>query len=147
MFKMILESNSEQETNKIGEKIGQILKGGQVIELVGDVGSGKTTLTKAIAVGLGVKTTVSSPSFTICCNYKCSDNLTLAHYDFYRLSDAGIMADEIRESINRRDVVTVIEWGEIVEDILPSNRITIKISALAEGSRIFDISDNLELVI
>lgn len=144
---MIFKSHNEEETSKIGKKIGQIIKGGQIIELVGDVGSGKTTLTKAIALGLGVDVTITSPSFTVCCNYKCRDNLTLAHYDFYRLCDAGIMADEIRESVNSNDVVTVIEWGEIIKDILPSDRITIKINVLAEDIRIIDISDNLGLTV
>lgn len=141
---MIITSNSESETSTIGKKIGQLLNGGQVIELIGDVGSGKTTLTKSIAVGLGAKSTVSSPSFAICHQHECRDGLILMHYDFYRLKDVGIMASELTESINRRDSVTVIEWGELAENILPIDKITIKINSLSEESRVIDISDNLE---
>lgn len=142
---MIINVNNEEETREFGEKIGQQLKGGQVVELVGDVGSGKTTLTKSIAVGLGVKGIVSSPSFSICQQYECRDNLSLSHYDFYRLSDAGIMSDELAESVGRNDTVTIIEWGEVVSDILPENKITINISSSSDSSRIIDISDNIGL--
>lgn len=141
---MIITSNSEDETKIVGERIGRLLKGGQVIELIGDVGSGKTTLTKSIAVGLGAKSTVSSPSFAICHQHDCRDGLTLMHYDFYRLKDVGIMANELTESINRLDTVTVIEWGGGVDDILPIDKITIKIKLLSEESRTIDISDNME---
>ena len=132
---MIIEVNGEEETKKLGEKIGRQLCGGEIIELVGDVGSGKTTLTKGIALGLGVSGVISSPSFTICQQYNCRDGLRLMHYDFYRLSNAGIMANEIDESIGRPDVVTIIEWGDIVENILPKSRITIHIDSLDESAR------------
>ena len=145
MILMIINSSSEEDTYRIGKKIGQSIYGGQIIELIGDVGSGKTALTKGIAEGLGIKNTVSSPSFAICCKYNTGNNLVLAHYDFYRLTDAGIMAEELSESISRPDTITIIEWGEIVQDVLPADRITIKITAPSENARIFDISDNLEL--
>jgi len=118
-----------------GMKLGSFLVGGEVIELVGDVGAGKTTLTKGIANGLDVTENVQSPSFTISQVYEARDNLTLSHYDFYRLSDAGIMSEDLGEKIGQSDNVTVIEWATIVSGILPKDRITISIRPLSDTSR------------
>ncbi len=135
MILMIFEAKSEDETKKIGERIGALLKGGEIIELIGDVGSGKTTLTKGIALGLGVSGNIQSPSFTIGRLYSGKNDLSLAHYDFYRLSDAGIMLDEINETIKDKKAVTVIEWGEIIGKILPADRISITLEAISESAR------------
>lgn len=142
---MIINVSDETEMKEIGEKIGKSLHGGEVIELVGDVGAGKTTLTKGIAIGLGVTDNIQSPSFTISRVYLARDDLQLAHYDFYRLSDAGLMANELDESINDAKTITIIEWGGIANDVLPKDRIIIDISAPTESSRTLDISDNMEL--
>lgn len=130
------EITSEFEMRKLGQTIGQQLHGGEVVELVGDVGAGKTTLAKGIAVGLGVDEEVQSPSFTISRTYQTSQpGVVLAHYDFYRLTDPGIMADELSEVINDTDVVTIVEWAEIVNDILPEGHIRIAIVATDESTR------------
>lgn len=142
---MIFNISDEVEMKNIGEKIGMTLHGGEVIELIGDVGAGKTTLTKGIAVGLGVADNIQSPSFTISRVYAARDNLKLAHYDFYRLGDAGLMADELSESIGDNDTITIIEWGGVVENVLPKDRMTINISAPTESSRMLDISADMEL--
>lgn len=142
---MIINTRSEDETRKVGNSIGQQLKGGQVLELVGDVGSGKTTLVKGIAEGLGVKSIVSSPSFTICQQYTCRDNLLLMHYDFYRLKDAGIMLNELAGLAGDVNTVVVIEWGGIVEGVLPDDKITIKLDLVSEEARVITILGNLEL--
>jgi tRNA threonylcarbamoyladenosine biosynthesis protein TsaE len=92
---MTIEVKSASEMKLFGEKIGSFLRGGETIELVGDVGAGKTTLTKGIALGMGVDEDVQSPSFTISRLYTTPGGISLAHYDFYRLSDAGIMGDEL----------------------------------------------------
>jgi tRNA threonylcarbamoyladenosine biosynthesis protein TsaE len=118
-----------------GMKLGSFLVGGEVIELIGDVGAGKTTLTKGIALGLGVSENVQSPSFTISQVYEARDNLTLSHYDFYRLNDAGIMSEDLGEKMGQPDNVTVIEWATIVSGILPTDRITISIKPLSDTSR------------
>ncbi len=143
---MIIETENELETIKLGQKIGYHLKGGQIIELIGDVGSGKTTLTKGIADGLGIKETVSSPSFTISRQYRCRDSLVLAHYDFYRLDDPGIMSEELKESIGNNDIVTVIEWGDVVKDVLlPAKKTSITISSISENVRQINISPDMEI--
>jgi len=90
---VIIEIKNEVQMTNFGKKLGSFLVGGEVIELVGDVGAGKTTLTKGIGIGLGVTENVQSPSFTISQVYDARDNLTLSHYDFYRLNDAGIMSE------------------------------------------------------
>lgn len=119
----------------LGEKLSAVLKGGEMLELVGDVGAGKTTLTKGLAKGLGIDEDVQSPSFTISRVYDARDGLQLAHYDFYRLGDAGIMADELHETLREPRTVTVVEWAGIVDDVLPADRLTIRITSPGETER------------
>ena len=126
---------SFDEMKKFGEKLGQALKGGEVIELVGDIGAGKTTLTKGIAVGLNIDDDVQSPTFTISRVYDARDDLQMVHYDFYRLSEPGILKMEIDESVSSPDVVTVIEWGGIVEGVLPTDRLTLDIGVVSDTER------------
>lgn len=130
---------SEKMMRELGEKIGSQLKGGETIELIGDVGAGKTTLTKGIALGLGVTEDVQSPSFTLSRVYEAANNLTLAHYDFYRLSDPGILADELVDTMGQPDVVTIIEWADIVEGVLPEQHATVRIISPSEEERIVTV--------
>jgi len=143
---MIKEVTDEQQTRNLGEKLGRLLRGGEVIELVGDVGAGKTTFVKGLAVGLSIDEDVQSPSFTISRVYEARDDLQLAHYDFYRLSDAGIMADELTETTQDPLTVTVIEWADIVEGVLPDGRIRIVFAAPTETSRTLTIDGNPTLL-
>lgn len=140
-----IEVSSEAETRALGEKLGRLLKGGEIIELVGDVGAGKTTFVKGLARGLGVEEDVQSPSFTISRVYDARGGLLLAHYDFYRLNDAGIMADELKETTQDLQSVTVIEWADIVEGVLPSSRLRITFTTPTETSRslAFDGDNNI----
>lgn len=119
----------------LGAKFGSVLRGGEVIELIGDVGAGKTTFVKGLAKGLKIDEDVQSPSFTISRNYPARDDLTLNHYDFYRLSDAGIMNMEIAETFNNPHSITVVEWGESVHDVLPDERIVVEIAYLPKTGR------------
>lgn len=125
----------QDELMSFAEKIGRLLDGGEVIELLGDVGSGKTTFTKGLARGLEIDDPIQSPTFTINRIYEARDGLRLAHYDFYRLSNAGIMSQELDESIHDPKTITVIEWGDIIQDILPENRITIKLDIIDDQHR------------
>lgn len=129
---MIIEVNGEADMKAFGARLGTLLTGGEIIELVGDVGAGKTTLTKGIASGMEVDEDVQSPSFTISRVYDTPRGLHLAHYDFYRLQDAGIMADELHETIHDPQTVTVIEWAEIIAGVLPADQLTITITSIAE---------------
>lgn len=137
---MIIEVDSENSMKTLGAKLGSILTGGEVIELVGDVGAGKTTLTKGIAAGLLIEETVQSPSFTISRIYDTPNDLHLAHYDFYRLHDAGIMADELSETLRDPATVTIIEWAGIVEGVLPADHLTITITSPTESDRRIELS-------
>ncbi len=132
---MIIEVNSIDETMALGEKLGRILRGGDAIEMIGDVGAGKTTFTKGLARGLGVEDDVQSPTFTISRVYQARDGLQLAHYDFYRLVDAGIMSEELRETIHEPHMITCIEWGEIVAGVVPKDSLRITLESPTETSR------------
>ena len=136
---MTITVKSEVEMKELGRKIGRLLRGGEVIELVGDVGAGKTTFTKGLAAGLEVDDDVQSPSFTISRVYPARDGLVLAHYDFYRLNDAGIMADELNETVKDAKTITVIEWGDVVAGVLPGDRLTIKMQSPTETARTLEL--------
>lgn len=128
-------TNSPQETEDIGRKIGAWLKGGEVIELVSDLGGGKTTLTRGIAEGFGSPDSVASPSFTISYVYSRPDGKRLHHFDFYRLSDAGIVGAELAEIQQDEDSVVVVEWGDIIHDVLPKQRMIIDIKSMSATQR------------
>lgn len=127
-------TNSAEATELLGEHIGARLRGGETIELVSDLGGGKTTFVRGLARGLGSADRVASPTFTISRAYKAAGR-TLLHFDFYRLSEAGIMADELAESLADPNAVVVVEWGDIVADVLPVERITLNITATGEDQR------------
>lgn len=137
---MIVQVNNEADMKAFGTKLGGFLMGGEVLELVGDVGAGKTTLTKGIAAGLGIEEAVSSPSFTISQLYHTPAHQQLAHYDFYRLTDAGIMSEELAETLQDPTTITVIEWAEIVEGVLPADRLRIHITSPHETVRRMSIT-------
>lgn len=120
---------------ELASKLGSQLKGGEVIELIGDVGAGKTTFMKGLAKGLGIAEDVQSPSFTINRLYDAKDGLVLSHYDFYRLDEPGIMKAEITEATLDSKVIVAVEWAENVADVLPKNRITVTIQAVSETER------------
>ncbi len=119
-----INSITSNQTEQLGEKLGSNLRGGEVIELQSDLGGGKTTLTRGIAKGAGSTNRVSSPSFTLSKEYD-APQFTIRHYDYYRLDDAGLMADELVEVAGDSDYVVVIEWGEVVADVVPKDRVRI----------------------
>ena len=120
---------------EFGRTIGAALRGGEVLELIGDVGAGKTTLTKGLAEGLAISEPVQSPTFTISRVYAARDGLHLHHYDFYRLGEAGIMAEDVNEVMHDPAAVTIIEWSGAVSDVLPTDRLQISIQATDENER------------
>lgn len=138
------ESTSLDDTLALAEQIGRRLRGGEVIELISDVGGGKTTFTKGLAKGLGSKETVHSPSFTLSNEYRAG-NLTLYHFDFYRLREPGILRDELAEHLADDRAIVVVEWPEIVENVLPEQRVVVTIRATGETSRAFSFAYPEEL--
>jgi len=141
---MIIEVDSERATQALGERIGALLRGGEVFQLIGDVGAGKTTFVKGLAKGLGVDDDVQSPSFTISRTYDGRDAIQLVHYDFYRLNDPGIMASEVAEMSHDAKTVTVIEWADIVKGVLPEDHFTLSFTSPTETSRTITIPDTFK---
>ena len=127
--------HSEQEMLDYGEQFAKKLTTPTVIELIGDVGAGKTTFVRGLAKGLGVKDPITSPSFTISKQYALPSNKRLVHYDFYRLPDPGLMSEDLQESINNPNIVTVIEWSNSVANILPMHHIQVEIEYNDDNTR------------
>lgn len=133
-------TDSLDGTQALAEALGRALQGREVIEFISDVGGGKTTFVKGLAHGLDITDTVQSPTFTISRIYSGRDNLELHHFDFYRLAEAGIVADELAESLHQPNVITAVEWGEIVHDVLPERRMTIHLSSTGDTQRTIAVS-------
>ena len=118
-----IETKNESETLKFGKKLASLLKRGDTIVLTGDLGSGKTKLTEGILSFFGLENEISSPTFTIVNEYK-KENINIYHFDVYRLSDSSefyaIGGEEYFEN-----GICIIEWGELIEDALPSDYIHI----------------------
>jgi len=127
--------DSEQSMLDLGKSFAGRIKRPAVIELVGDVGVGKTTLVRGLAEWLGVTEAVTSPSFTISKAYALPDGGRLVHYDFYRLNDPGLMAEDLEENLADKRNVVVIEWGESVGEILPEERMRVEIKYNEDGTR------------
>lgn len=137
-------SHSEEETKQLAMKIASKLNIGDVLVLTGDLGSGKTKFTEGILDYFGFSGEISSPTFTIV-NEHTSDKINVYHFDVYRLEDSdeflAIGGDEYFEK-----GISIIEWGEIIEDVLPKNTIRIEFSRdlSHETDRVLKIH-NLEL--
>ena len=122
----LLNIASEKETERIGEAIGQAAEPGTVVALIGDLGTGKTTLTKSIARGLGVTETVTSPTFNIIREYK-TGRIPLYHFDVYRIGDPDEMFELGYEEYFYGDGICVVEWADIIEELLPEDAVIIRI--------------------
>ena len=121
--------NSESEMLKFGESFAKKidLSNTTIIELVGDIGAGKTTFVRGLAKGLHAATPITSPSFTISKIYALPNGYSLIHYDFYRLKSPGLMTDDLKENLDNPNSIIIVEWGNTVTNILPENRIIINI--------------------
>jgi tRNA threonylcarbamoyladenosine biosynthesis protein TsaE len=129
-----ISSTSSEETEAYANKLGKRLKGGEAIELVSDLGGGKTTFVRGLAAGMGSSERVASPTFTLGREYR-GKGLTIYHFDFYRLSEAGIMGHELDEALNDPLGIVVIEWADVARGILPERRLAIEIKVTGENSR------------
>ena len=127
-------STSSGATEKLGELLGYNLRGGEVIELISDLGGGKTTFVRGLARGFGSKDKTASPSFTIGKVYKAGSK-EMHHFDFYRLSEAGVVEDELAEILGDQHIVTVVEWANIIRGVLPKDRLSISFRTIGEDTR------------
>lgn len=123
---MIFEVNTINETTKLGSNLGKMLKPGDVICLTGDLGTGKTHITKGIALGLGITDIITSPTFNIVNEYT-TGRLKLNHFDVYRVSDPDEIYEIGFDDYIYSDAVSIIEWANYIEEILPSEFIYINI--------------------
>lgn len=148
-------SKSSEETHNIGYKIGELLFPGAVIALEGDLGGGKTTFTKGLAKGLGVKDEVTSPSFSLekmyqlpSTSYQLSGEkkkliadsrqraARLYHFDFYRIENPkDMMSYELMEALDDLDGVVVVEWAEKIEKELPKEKLIVRFHYISENER------------
>jgi len=126
--------HSPEQTEIFARKIGSRLRGGECIELSSDLGGGKTTFTRGIAMGAGSTDMVNSPTFTIGKQYSAGE-LTIYHFDFYRLQEAGLVAEELLEALEEPKAIIVIEWAQTVADVLPANKIHIEIRKSADNNQ------------
>lgn len=123
---MFIESYSEKETYRLGYEIGRKALPGQVFTLVGDLGVGKTIFTKGLAAGLGITEAVSSPTFTIVQVYE-EGRLPFYHFDVYRIGDIEEMDEIGYDDYIYGEGVSLIEWANLILDILPDHYTQIKI--------------------
>lgn len=121
-----LRLNNEEETRALGLEIADALEPGDIVALIGDLGTGKTALTKYIAEGLGIKEEISSPTFTIVKEYR-SGRLPLYHFDVYRLGSGEELLDIGAEDMLDGDGACVIEWADIAADVLPADSLIVKL--------------------
>ena len=123
---MTIETNSPEETFALGQKLGEQAKAGQIYTLNGDLGVGKTVFTQGIARGLGITEAVSSPTFTIVQVYE-EGRLPFYHFDVYRIGDVEEMDEIGYEDYIYGEGVSLIEWANLIEEILPEHYTEIKI--------------------
>ncbi len=126
-MKSVVETRSAEETFAFGEKIGRECTPGQVYTLIGDLGVGKTVFTQGVARGLGITEPVNSPTFTILQVYE-EGRMPFYHFDVYRISDVEEMDEIGYEDCFYGEGVCLIEWANLIEEILPEHyqRITIE---------------------
>ena len=137
MEKKVVYIKNEQETRSFGKKLAAELAPGIVIALTGDLGTGKTALTKSIAEGLGITEVITSPTFNIVKEYY-SGRIPMYHFDVYRIGDIDEMYELGYEEYFYGNGVSIVEWADLIEDIIPEDAIRIDIEyGENEGERIY----------
>lgn len=124
---------NQRKLEKIADKLGQLVHGGDIICMTGDLGAGKTTFTQAFAKGLTVLDHVTSPTFTLINEY--DGRIPLYHFDVYRINHVSEMEDLGYEEYFYGSGVCVIEWASLIEDVLPKDHLWIEIKVTGEESR------------
>lgn len=138
MAEMLIQTHSAEETRALGEKLSGRLQAGDVVVLEGELGAGKSELARGIARGLGVKETVTSPSFTILNVYE-SGRIPLYHFDWYRLESAEELYELGMDEYLGGDGIAVVEWAERCPEVVPEGSMRIRIEATGEDERIIEI--------
>ena len=131
---MRVKTDSAAETRSLGEKLAMQLKKGDVILLFGEMGAGKSELTRGIAGGLGIEGHVTSPTFTILQVYE-GGRLPLYHFDWYRVADAQELYELSMEEYLYGDGAAVVEWPERAQEAIPAQHLAIRLTSLGEDQR------------
>ncbi len=131
-------TRSTDETLELAGTVGELLRAGDVVSLVGDLGAGKTVFARGVARALGVTEPVVSPSFTIVREYE--GRMPLVHVDVYRIDTVQELYDLGFEEFVRDDGVTVVEWGDMIDGLLPGDRLDVRLTPGAtDDERIVEI--------
>lgn len=129
-----MRSNSPAQTRAIGQQLAEMLQAGDVLLMLGDLGAGKSELTRGIAKGLGVTATVASPSFTIL-NVYDEGRVPLYHFDWYRLNDVEELYEMGMDEYLGGDGVAVVEWPTQCPEAIPESYLEVKITPISETER------------
>lgn len=137
---MRIVTHSPQETIEFAEKLGKLLKKGDMIAYKGTLGAGKTTFTRGLAIGLGLGDNVTSPTFALVNEY-CGDKINLYHFDMYRIETEGDLESSGFYDYDFDNNIAVIEWSENIAEFLPKNAVYITINALDDTVREIILED------
>lgn len=148
LMKFSMLSTESQATEMIAEHIGARLRGGEVIELIADLGGGKTTFMRGLVRGAKSEDVVASPTFTISKVYVAPE-FEIHHFDFYRLPDPGLIAHELEDLVGDPSNVVAVEWAQDVLHVLPENRLTLRLEAHSDIERkvYFDCASTLDYLL
>jgi tRNA threonylcarbamoyladenosine biosynthesis protein TsaE len=124
-----------EDTKRLAARLSPLLKGGDIIELTSDLGGGKTTFVQGLVAALGYTGEVTSPTFTLSQIYPLPKDREFHHYDLYRLSEGGIVGDELAEDLADPRFITAVEWAGIAHDILPADRLVVTLEPTSENGR------------
>lgn len=133
--KLHILSTSSEQSLAIGKRLGQRVRPGQLIELIGDLGGGKTTLVKGVAVGLGITKTITSPTFSIQRSYDLPSGGSLEHFDLYRLEGEDVVAQELEEYLADPAAIVVVEWTKPFVAALRPDRLIVGLRWRADNER------------
>ena len=132
-------TNSAEETIQLGQKIGKLLKKGDIIAMQGTLAAGKTTITKGIAQALEISDTITSPTFCLISEYY--GTMPLYHFDVYRLEGTEDFINLGADDMLYGDGVSIIEWSEKIMEELPSRTIILRLTPQEDGSRLIEIEN------
>ncbi len=136
---LTFQTKSAEETIELGEKLGRLLKKGDIIAMQGTLAAGKTTITKGIAKALGITDTITSPTFCLISEYY--GTMPLYHFDVYRLEGTEDFINLGADDMLYGDGVSIIEWSEKIMEELPSRTIILRLTPQEDGSRLIEIEN------
>ena len=136
---LTFQTKSAEETIELGEKIGRLLKKGDIIAMQGTLAAGKTTITKGIAKALGITDTITSPTFCLISEYY--GTMPLYHFDVYRLEGTEDFINLGADDMLYGDGVSIIEWSEKIMEELPSRTIILRLTPQEDSSRLIEIEN------